>query len=134
MWLPVMAATANPGAAGRGASTARPCRCRGHHVHWNPLVSRNELTRDSAGHACVAAPRDAARARYRTARRADCTDNAAASCTARHRSADRYSNRRPTTPHHRVREAQMPSACGQHPVQALAAGTAGPSVRDCAEV
>jgi len=45
MWLPVMAASANSRAAGRGTSTARPGRCRGHHVHQSPLVSRNELTR-----------------------------------------------------------------------------------------
>jgi hypothetical protein len=65
IWLPGMAATANPRAAGRGAGTARPCRCQSHHVHRSPLVSRNELTRDSAGHPGAAAPRGTAQARYR---------------------------------------------------------------------
>jgi hypothetical protein len=38
---------------------------KGHHVHRSPLVSRNELTRDSAGHPGATAPRGTAQARYR---------------------------------------------------------------------
>ena len=100
MWPPVSAAAVKPVAAGRGTTAARPCRCRCHHVHRSPLVSRNELARDSAGHLARLLP--GARPGHETAPpSADCTDNADANCRARHRSADRYSTTAPPLPAHR---------------------------------
>jgi hypothetical protein len=80
------------GAAGRGTSAVRPGRRRRHHVHRGSLVDRKELIkgqrRSSRG--------GPGQARYDTdVLGAGCTENAAANCSERHRSADRYSTTLP---------------------------------------